>query len=98
MVIHFDNVQLESLCSKWKIVELALFGSALTDRFRATSDIDVVVTFAVDAPWNLWDLSALRLELAELFGRPVDLLEKQAIQNPFVRHEILSTLRVIYAA
>ena len=31
-------------------------------------------------------------------GRPVDLVEKRLIVNPFRRHEILTTRRVVYAA
>jgi predicted nucleotidyltransferase len=34
---------------RWKITELALFGSVLRDDFRPDSDIDVLVTFADDA-------------------------------------------------
>jgi hypothetical protein len=37
-------------------------------------------------------------ELAAIFGRQVDLVEKDAIRNPFRRHEILNNRRVIYAA
>ena len=37
-------------------------------------------------------------ELAEIFGREVDLVEKEAIRNPFRRHNILTTKEVVYAA
>ncbi len=37
-------------------------------------------------------------ELEVLFGRPVDLLEKEALRNPWRKREILSTCKVIYAA
>ena len=36
-------------CRRWKITELALFGSALRDDFDPESDIDVLVTFDRDA-------------------------------------------------
>jgi predicted nucleotidyltransferase len=36
-------------------------------------------------------------ELAEIFGRKVDLVEEDAIRNPFRRHEILTTKEVVYA-
>jgi len=37
-------------------------------------------------------------ELAVLFGRPVDLVEKDALRNPFRREAILTTRKIIYAA
>ena len=38
--------QIADYCRRWKITELALFGSVLTDHFRSDSDVDVLVTFA----------------------------------------------------
>ena len=42
-------------CRRWMITEFALFGSVLRDDFRPDSDVDVLVTFAPDAPWSYWD-------------------------------------------
>ncbi len=36
-------------------------------------------------------------ELADIFGRQIDLVEKKNIRNPFRRHDILATKKVIYA-
>jgi predicted nucleotidyltransferase len=33
-----------------------------------------------------------------LFGRPVDVVEKDALRNPFRKDEILGTAQVVYAA
>lgn len=90
--------ELELLCSRWKIRELALFGSVLRSDFGPDSDIDCLVTFAPEARWSLFDLVGLQDELESLFGRPVDLVEKNALRNPFRRREILRTHRVLYAA
>jgi uncharacterized protein len=89
---------LESFCRKWRVRELALFGSVLRDDFSPESDVDVLVTFAPEAPWNLWDVIRMQEELEGLLGRKVDLVEKEAIRNPFRRREILGTQRVVYAA
>lgn len=75
-----------------------MFGSAVRDDFGPQSDIDVLITFEDDVPWSLWDFGAMRDELAEAFGRRVDLVEKRAIKNPFRRHSILSNYEVIHAA
>ncbi len=87
-------------CRKWKITEFALFGSVLTDDFRPDSDVDVLVRFEMDAPWSLLDIVEMKQELARLLGRDVDLAEREAVEesrNPFRRHSILSTARVVYA-
>lgn len=88
---------LQALCRKWKVRELSLFGSVLRDDFSAHSDIDVLVSFEDDAPWSLWDLTTMQDELSFLFGRPVDLVEREGLRNPFRRARILSTRKVIYA-
>ncbi|MBM4029909.1 MAG: nucleotidyltransferase family protein [Planctomycetes bacterium] len=96
--IDISQDRLAEFCRKWKVIELALFGSILRDDFRPDSDIDVLVTFQPQAAWSLWDLIDMRDELRELFGREVDLIEKEALRNPFRRHEILKSYRVVYAA
>lgn len=87
-----------AFCRRWKVVEMGLFGSALRDDFNASSDVDVLVTFASDAQVSLFDLAQMQYELVRLFGRPVDVLEKDALRNPFRKREILKTARVIYAS
>ena len=96
--IDIPENRLAELCRKWKVKELSLFGSILRDDFSPTSDVDVLVSFDPSAPWSLWDLLDMREELQSLFGRPVDLVEKEALRNPFRRHEILKTHKVLYAA
>jgi predicted nucleotidyltransferase len=85
-------------CRKWRIRELALFGSVLREDFSPDSDVDVLVTFDPEARWNLFDVVEMREELGRIFGRDVDLVEKQALKNPFRRREILNTHQVVYAA
>lgn len=99
LLIQRLNVSLEkiiSFCQRWKIVEFGLFGSILRDDFRATSDVDVLVTFAPDDGWSLFNLMDLQRELAAMVGRSVDLLEKRDLKNPFRRAEILKTYKVLY--
>jgi hypothetical protein len=88
--------RLTAFCHKWRVRELSLFGSVLRDDFGPDSDVDVLISFDEDAPWSLWDLIAMQGELAELFGRPVDLVEREGLRNPFRRRRILETRQVIY--
>jgi uncharacterized protein len=96
--LPIDRNRIAEFSRRWKVTEFSLFGSILRDDFRADSDVDVLVTFEPEAPWTLWDLSRMRMELEEIFGRKVDLVEKKALKNPFRRHAILADQRVIYAA
>jgi hypothetical protein len=90
--------KIEAFCRKWKVVEMALFGSVLREDFRPDSDVDVLVTFAPNDGWSLWDLIDMRDELREILGRQIDLVEERSLVNPFRRRSILRTKRVIYAA
>jgi len=85
-------------CRRWGVAEFSLFGSALRSDFRPDSDVDVLVTFAKDAEISLFDLVQMKLDLEKIFRRPVDIIEKDALDNPFRKREILRTAQVIYAA
>jgi predicted nucleotidyltransferase len=85
-------------CRKWRVSELALFGSVLRDDFRADSDIDILVTFSRDVRWSLFDWIDMIDELRSMFGREIHLLSRGGLRNPFRRHEILKTREVVYAA
>ncbi|MGF1481828.1 MAG: nucleotidyltransferase family protein [Cyanophyceae cyanobacterium] len=92
--------RLAEFCQKWQIVQLACFGSVLRDDFRPDSDIDLLVDFAPRANLGLLDFIRLENELSALLGRPVDLVEKSAVEtspNWIRRTEILNTAQVIYA-
>jgi len=96
--IEITNDRIAQFCRDWQIKELSIFGSALRDDFRPDSDVDVLVAFDEQARWNLFDLMRAESELEQIFGREVDLVEKQAVRNPFRRQHILSHHEVIYAA
>lgn len=96
--IDIPDNKLSELCRKWKVKELSLFGSILRDDFSPTSDVDVLVSFDPAAPWSLWDLMDMKEQLEALFGRSVDLVEKEALRNPWRKRRILSTYEVVYAA
>jgi predicted nucleotidyltransferase len=96
--IPVPGERLAEFCRRWRISELSLFGSVLRDDFGPESDVDVLVTFEPGAPWSYWEWPAMIEELEAIFGRPVDLLEAATVRNPFRRHKIMATRRVIHAA
>jgi predicted nucleotidyltransferase len=85
-------------CRRHRIQELSFFGSVLRDDFRPDSDVDVLVDFDAQATPSLFDFIEIEEELSRLVGRPIDLIGKSGLQNPFRRHEILRTRQVIFAA
>ncbi len=102
MIVRFHSIELPEdkiadFCQRWKITEFAVFGSVLREDFGPNSDIDVLVTFQDNAPWSMWDVLDMRKELQDLFGRDVDLVEKDALRNPFRKQEILREHKVVYA-
>jgi predicted nucleotidyltransferase len=90
--------EIAAFCHRWKVVEMGLFGSALRSDFNTSSDVDLLVTFAADAQISVFDLAQMKFELEKVFGRSVDILEKDALRNPFRKREILKTAKVIYAS
>jgi predicted nucleotidyltransferase len=89
---------IRQFCWRWKIRELALFGSVLRTDFRPDSDVDVLVTFHDDADWGLLAHIQMQQELATLLHRPIDLVSKRAVERSpnWVRREaILNTVQVI---
>ena len=98
LALTIDKEGIAGFCRRWRVREFSLFGSVLRDDFNPESDVDVLVRFADDAPWSLWDLVAMRSELVAMFGREVDLVELDAIRNPFRREAILESREILYAA
>ncbi len=104
--MHLKNIDLPqqavaNFSERWRIVELAIFGSALRDDFRPDSDIDVLVTFAPDARWTLLDFVTMQDELSALLGRKVDLVMREAVEqsrNPRRSQRILESAQVVYVA
>lgn len=93
--------KLADFCRRWQITELALFGSARRDDFHPESDVDVLVTFAVNAHWSLFDLVAMEEELQAMVGRKVDLVERRAVEkseNYIRRRHILESAEPLYVA
>lgn len=93
--------KIAEFCRRWKIIELSLFGSVLREDFQPDSDVDVLVSFAPDVTWSLWDLVTMQEELTQILGREVDLVERRAVErskNYIRRRHILSSAERIYVA
>lgn len=93
-----DRDRIADFCRRRRVREFSIFGSALREDFRPDSDVDVMVSFAPEADWSLLDIVEMIEELKGIFGRDVDLVEKEAMRNPYRRRAIMSNREVVYAA
>lgn len=90
--------KLDELCRRWKISRLCLFGSQARGDAGPDSDVDLLVEYAPDAAWSLLDVARLHDEMAELFGRPVDLVRERNVTNPYRLATIRRDRRPLYGA
>ena len=101
MQARFPGASTEKLldfCQRHRLRELSIFGSVLRDDFRPDSDIDVLIELQPGEMMTIERFLSMRDELEALFGRPIDLVEKPLVRNPYRRSEILRTREVLYAA
>lgn len=89
--------KIAEFCQRWEIIEFSLFGSVLRADFNAQSDVDVLIVFDENAEIGLFDIAQMQIELEAIYGRPVDVIEKASLRNPYRREEILRTAQVVYA-
>jgi len=92
--------ELASLCRRYRVRRLEVFGSGAGERFDAdSSDLDFLVEFAPLTPCRHADAYFALLEgLQKLFARTVDLVETRAVRNPYFLQSIKRTRSVVYAA
>lgn len=96
-IIERNIDKLITLCKKYKVTKLYVFGSVITEKYTKESDIDLLVTFddidLQDYADNYFDL---KFSLEDLFKRKIDLLEEKAIKNPFFKKSINNSKELIY--
>jgi predicted nucleotidyltransferase len=89
--------QINELCVNHKVKSLYAFGSILTANFNNKSDIDLIVDFkemdVADYADNYFDL---KFSLQNIFNRSVDLLEEQAIKNPYFKQALNQKKELVY--
>ncbi|MCC5920394.1 MAG: nucleotidyltransferase domain-containing protein [Cyclobacteriaceae bacterium] len=89
--------KIKQLCKKYRVKNIYVFGSVLTDEFSSSSDIDFVVDFDENDPIKYTDLYfQLKEELEQVLMRKIDLIEERGIKNSFFRKEIDDSKVMIY--
>jgi predicted nucleotidyltransferase len=97
-VIKQNSPAIADLCQTHCVAQLFAFGSALRDDFNAASDVDFIVYFdhsKINGGY-VNNYFHLRQSLENLLQRPVDLLEGQAIKNPYFKQTVDATKYLIY--
>lgn len=93
-----DRDAIAALCRQFGVRRLVMFGSALTDGFdEETSDVDFLVTFGeVDGPFDAY--FGFKEAVEALLGRPVDLVDPKALENPYFAESVRRHSEELYAA
>lgn len=96
--LNVDRAAIDELCREYGVEQLSVFGSALTDEFEPErSDIDLLVEYLPGVN-SLESYFGLKTRLEDLFGRPIDLVMRSALRNPYLIETIETTKRDLYAA
>ena len=87
--------EINALCANHKVRSLYAFGSVLTPNFNTNSDIDLIVDFKeIDVKDYADNYFEFKFSLQDIFNRPVDLLEEQAIKNPYFKQQSIVDLDI----
>jgi uncharacterized protein len=91
--------EIATLCRKYGVASLYVFGSVLSDKFSKESDIDLLVNFStIDLPRYADNYYDFKFALEATLHHPVDLIEEKALRNPFFKQRIQATRQLLYAA
>ncbi len=96
-IIDQNKTSIVSLAKSHGVSSISVFGSVLTNRFKPTSDIDVLVKFEGVDLYNYFDnYIDLKEKLETILKRDVDLVEEQTVKNPILKRVIERTKKVIW--
>lgn len=98
--IEAQREALTALCRRFQVSRLEVFGSAAAGPFDAErSDVDFLVAFQPMAPGeHARAYFALRRAIQDQLQRSVDLVEIDAIRNPYFQASVDRTRVLLYAA
>jgi len=92
--------RITSLCRKHRVRELYLVGSGAGEEFRpGRSDLDFLVVFEPDVRRGFdGEYFGLLNALQVTLNADVDLIERQCVENPYVRASLERSKVPLYAA
>ncbi|MCM1309462.1 MAG: nucleotidyltransferase domain-containing protein [Bacteroides sp.] len=100
-LIESHLAQIITLCKKYKVDKLWVFGSILTSKFNSNSDVDFSVNFDAETirreglDWSDIFFGFIH-DLEYLLNRRVDMVCDDEVKNSFFRKELDNTKQLIY--
>ena len=91
-----DRDRLATVCHRYGIARLSVFGSVVRGGAGEDSDVDLLYELRPGTRLG-WEIDDLADELSEIFGRPVDLVARVAL-HPMLVETVLAEARPLYAA
>jgi uncharacterized protein len=97
--LELDEETIATLCRRFGVRRLSVFGSAVTGPFDPErSDVDFLVEFDPDGEGLFDAYFGLKEELERLLRRPVDLVAPKSLENPYFAATVRRSCRDLYAA
>ena len=86
LAIPIPHEEIAAFCRKWGIKRLSFFGSIVRDDFDPErSDVDVLVELRPDTKARGLEYFGAEIELSEIFGRKVDLLQRTELSRWMIK-------------
>jgi uncharacterized protein len=100
VIITTHREEIVALCERLGVRRLDVFGSATTSAFdEVSSDVDFLVEFGdPSSPSYFDDYFSLKEGLERILGRPVDLVTRASIENPYFLQRVEATREGLFAA
>ena len=86
-LLEEKSKEIKSIATEFGARNVRVFGSMARDEASPDSDVDILVD--MEEGHGLLDIIAIKQELEELLGRPVDVVTEAAV-NTYIRDEVLN--------
>lgn len=90
--LNLKRSEVRQVIKNFRVTNARVFGSVLRGQDTDNSDLDILVDPTAET--TMFDIGAIRHELAQLLGVPVDVLTPNALPDKF-RAEVLAQARPI---
>ncbi|WP_024468031.1 nucleotidyltransferase family protein [Treponema pedis] len=96
--IYVTHKDLEYIISKYDIKEISVFGSSIRNDCTSESDVDFLIEFRNSEKISLFDILDIQDYLQNITKRNVDIVEPDALVNPYRREAIMNSREPLYVS